>query len=95
MYKEVQNEKSNQSGQNSPTTTGPARIRAGQEAMQIGSEIRTAREHKGMTQSELAEAAKTTRQQIAKWEHGTQDITVKRLERIATVLGCKFVIGGK
>jgi len=63
--------------------------------MQIGSEIRTIRESKGLSQRELAELIGSDQKQIYRWETGKQDITVERLERIAKVLKTKFVIGGK
>jgi transcriptional regulator with XRE-family HTH domain len=65
------------------------------EKAQIGSEIRTIRESKGLSQRELAELIGSDQKQIYRWETGKQGITVERLEQIARALKTKFVIGGK
>ena len=54
----------------------------------VGSRIRSAREAGGMTQKQLAVAqgVGSSSQQIGKYEHGTQDMTVTKLYRIAAAL---------
>jgi transcriptional regulator with XRE-family HTH domain len=55
--------------------------------MTAGQNIKAARERAGISQTELAERIGTTRQQIGKYETGTQDMTVERMLRIAAALG--------
>jgi transcriptional regulator with XRE-family HTH domain len=55
--------------------------------MTAGQNIKAAREKAGISQTELAERIGTTRQQIGKYETGTQDMTVERMLRIAAALG--------
>jgi transcriptional regulator with XRE-family HTH domain len=55
--------------------------------MTAGQNIKAAREMAGISQTELAERIGTTRQQIGKYETGTQDMTVERMLRIAAALG--------
>ena len=53
----------------------------------IGLNIKNARESKVMKQVELAKMVGTTQSQIAKYERGEQDTTTKRLIKIAEALG--------
>jgi transcriptional regulator with XRE-family HTH domain len=55
--------------------------------MTAGQNIKSARERAGISQTELAERIGTTRQQIGKYEAGSQDMTVARMLRIASALG--------
>lgn len=55
--------------------------------MTAGQNIKAARERAGISQAELAERIGTTRQQIGKYENGSQDMTVARMLRIAAALG--------
>lgn len=55
--------------------------------MTAGQKIKAARERAGISQTELAERIGTTRQQIGKYENGSQDMTVARMLRIAAALG--------
>jgi transcriptional regulator with XRE-family HTH domain len=59
--------------------------------MTAGQNIKAARERAGISQTELAERIGTTRQQIGKYETGTQDMTVERMLRIAAALGVEPV----
>ena len=59
--------------------------------MNIGENIRTIRENKNMTQTQLAEKVGTTQSQIGKYERGEQDMTVYRLVEIANWLGVGIV----
>ena len=55
--------------------------------MTAGQNIKAARGAAGISQTELAERIGTTRQQIGKYEAGTQDMTLNRLFQIASALG--------
>ena len=55
----------------------------------IGDRIRTARESASMTQTELAQAVKTTQAMISRYEMGEQEPTVSRLIDIAKALKIK------
>ena len=55
----------------------------------IGDRIRTARESASMTQTELAQAIKTTQVMIHRYETGQQEPTVSRLQAIAKALKIK------
>lgn len=59
--------------------------------MNIGENIRTIRENKNMTQTQLAEKVGTTQSQIGKYERNEQDMTVLRLVEIANWLGVGIV----
>ena len=59
--------------------------------MNIGENIRTIRENKNMTQTQLAEKVGTTQSQIGKYERNEQDMTVYRLIEIANWLGVGIV----
>lgn len=53
----------------------------------IGAMIRKARESKGMSQQQLADAAAMGRTQITDIESGKENFTINTLVRIATALG--------
>ena len=55
----------------------------------IGDNIRTARESADMTQTELAQAVKTTQAMISRYEWGEQEPTISRLIDIAKALKVK------
>ncbi|MFA5140748.1 MAG: helix-turn-helix transcriptional regulator [Elusimicrobiota bacterium] len=55
--------------------------------LRVALEIIKAREAKGMTQQELAEALKTRQQTISRIERGAQNVTIETLNRIARALG--------
>ena len=57
--------------------------------IQIGDNIRFARESSHVTQAELAQAVKTTQAMISRYEMGEQEPTVSRLIAIAKALGVK------
>jgi len=52
----------------------------------IGERIRTARQERGLTQEELAEAVGVTRSAVAQWETGRAGQVTTNLTRIAAVL---------
>ncbi len=54
--------------------------------MTIGERLRAAREARGVTQAQLAEALGTTRQQVYKYETGQQSMTADRLAEVCRVL---------
>jgi transcriptional regulator with XRE-family HTH domain len=53
----------------------------------VGARIRILRNHRGMTQGELAGKIGVTFQQVQKYEKGTNRVGASRLSRIAAVLG--------
>jgi transcriptional regulator with XRE-family HTH domain len=53
----------------------------------VGARIRILRNHRGMTQGELAGKIGVTFQQVQKYEKGTNRVGASRLSRIASVLG--------
>ncbi len=55
----------------------------------IGSVIRKARKRVGMSQDVLARSAGVTFQQIQKYEHGTNRVSLTRFCQIATAVGEK------
>ncbi len=63
--------------------------------MRIGSLIRDARRHKGMTQEELAKALQTSQSAVARIEQGQQNLTLETLARIGESLDSEFVSLGR
>lgn len=55
--------------------------------MQVGEQIRAAREAKGMTQPELAEAVGAARETVSRWETGAMPISRRSLMALQAVLG--------
>jgi transcriptional regulator with XRE-family HTH domain len=53
----------------------------------VGARIRIFRNHRGMSQGELAGKIGVTFQQVQKYEKGTNRVGASRLSRIASVLG--------
>ena len=53
----------------------------------VGARIRILRNHRGMSQGELAGKIGVTFQQVQKYEKGTNRVGASRLSRIASVLG--------
>ena len=53
----------------------------------IGARIRTAREGRGWTQDQLAEAVGVSRSAVAQWETGRAGQVTTNLTRVASVLG--------
>lgn len=53
----------------------------------IGLRIREQRKLKGMTQQQLADALQISFQQVQKYEHGTNKISVERLFQLSAVFG--------
>jgi ribosome-binding protein aMBF1 (putative translation factor) len=58
----------------------------------IGRMVAEARARAGLTQAKLSEAAGTTQSVIARIEKGRHNLTIKKLETIATALGKKVKI---
>ena len=58
--------------------------------MTIGSNIRSLRERKGLTQFELAERAGVTQAHISRCESGCKTPTLKLCVKISAVLGCRI-----
>lgn len=57
------------------------------ELVEIGARIRAARMDRGMTREQLAEAADTSTQFLAKIEKGEQSMTVGKFAKLARALG--------
>ena len=55
--------------------------------VRVGAKIRIFRNHRGMSQGELAGKVGVTFQQVQKYEKGTNRVGASRLSRIASVLG--------
>lgn len=53
----------------------------------VGERLRRAREAEGITQQDLADTCGLTRQQIQKYENGTNRIAVSRLVQLAAAMG--------
>jgi len=56
----------------------------------IGERIKTAREHKGMSQSALARAVGMDRDKLNKIEHGTRSVSGGEIDHVARALGVRF-----
>jgi len=63
----------------------------------IGERIRSAREALGLTQTQLAERALTSKSSVCTWERGMCDLGVCNLTRVAVSLGvtAAFLLGGE
>jgi len=59
--------------------------------MQIGEQIRAAREAKGMDQAQLAEAVGAARETVSRWETGVLPISQRSLIAVRSVLGMDTV----
>ncbi len=57
----------------------------------IGSLIRDARRHKGLTQAELARSLRTSQSAVARIEQGNQNLSLEMLARIGEALDSQFV----
>ena len=57
----------------------------------IGTLIRDARRHKGMTQTDLAESLATSQSAVARIEQGKQNLSLETLARIGEALDSEFV----
>ena len=57
----------------------------------IGTLIRDARRHKGLTQSELADLLGTSQSAVARIEQGKQNLSLEMLARIGESLDSEFV----
>ncbi|MEO5743131.1 MAG: helix-turn-helix transcriptional regulator, partial [Terracoccus sp.] len=57
----------------------------------IGSLIRDARRHKGLTQTDLAELLATSQSAVARIEQGRQNLSLDTLAKIGDALDSEFV----
>src|SRR3954468_16674587 len=57
----------------------------------IGTLIRDARRHQGMTQTELAESLGTSQSAVARIEQGKQNLSLEMLARVGEKLDSEFV----
>jgi transcriptional regulator with XRE-family HTH domain len=69
-----------------PAKTAPPDDMAGPSPAEIGERIRTARNGRGWTQDQLANAVGVSRSAVAQWETGRAGQITGNLTRIATVL---------
>lgn len=53
----------------------------------IHERIRSLRERRGLTQTDLARACGVDKTSVSKWEHGTSAPSRKRLDKVARALG--------
>ncbi len=58
---------------------------------QIGTLIRGARTHRGLTQTQLAEALSTSQSAVHRIEHGQQNLTVEMIARIGEALDSQLI----
>jgi transcriptional regulator with XRE-family HTH domain len=58
----------------------------------VGSAVRSARKHAGLSQVELAERTGMTQPAIARLERGLVSPTVMTLDRVARALGTELVV---
>ena len=57
--------------------------------MDIGGEIRKARENRGLTQAELAEKLGISSKTVSSWEVGRTEPKMGMVERVCAVLNCR------
>lgn len=69
-----------------------ARYERTRTSIMVGSAVRAARRHAGVSQAELAQRAGTSQPSIARLEKGQVSPTVITLDRIARALGTELVI---
>jgi ribosome-binding protein aMBF1 (putative translation factor) len=69
-----------------------ARYERTRTSIMVGSAVRAARRHAGVSQAELAQRAGTSQPSIARLEKGQVSPTVITLDRIARALGAELVI---
>src|SRR5680860_368138 len=75
--------------------TDEAAVRSEAYLRQIGTLIRDARKHRGLTQAGLAEALGTSQSAINRIEQGGQNLSVEMLTRISEALDREFVSLGR
>ena len=56
--------------------------------------IKKTREEKNITQSQLAERARTTTRAVQYWEQGKKNISVENADKLLKALGIEITIGG-
>jgi ribosome-binding protein aMBF1 (putative translation factor) len=61
-------------------------------AFELGAAVREMREHRGWSQTQLAEAANMTQPAVARFEAGGTVPTIPVLERLAHALGATLVV---
>ncbi len=67
----------------------------GQSLRQIGTLVRDARRHHGLTQTQLAERLGTSQSAIARIEQGAQNLTLELLGRLSAALDSELITVGK
>jgi HTH-type transcriptional regulator/antitoxin HipB len=61
-------------------------------AFELGEQIRSARERRGMTQAELASKVRTSQPAVARLEAGGVEPRIETLERIGYALGIDLIV---
>lgn len=61
---------------------------------QVGSLVRAARQHRGLTQSQLADKLGTSQSAVARIEQGSQNVTLEMLSRISGALDSELISFG-
>ena len=67
----------------------------GQSLRQIGSLVRDARRHHGLTQTQLAERLGTSQSAVARIEQGAQNLTLELLGRLSAALDSELITVGR
>ncbi|WP_142112863.1 UDP-N-acetylglucosamine 1-carboxyvinyltransferase [Rarobacter incanus] len=62
--------------------------------VQVGSLVRAARQHRGLTQSQLADKLGTSQSAVARIEQGSQNVTLEMLSRISSALDSELISFG-
>ena len=55
--------------------------------MNIGENIKRARQERGMTQAQLAEAIEITQKDVSRWENGSRKPSLEKFVQICKALG--------
>src|SRR3954452_12429977 len=78
-----------------PTATGALPLVIEDQLAHVGSLVRSARQHRGLTQSQLAERLGTSQSAIHRIEQGAQNVSLEMLTRIGAALDSPIVtLGG-
>ncbi|MSW64605.1 MAG: helix-turn-helix domain-containing protein, partial [Actinobacteria bacterium] len=67
----------------------------GQSLRQIGTLVRDARRHHGLTQTQLAERLGTSQSAVARIEQGAQNLTLELLGRLSAALDSELITVGR
>lgn len=55
-----------------------------------GNKLKNVRKSKGLTQIEVADLAKTTRQSVSNWESGYRNLSIPNAKKLAEALECSI-----